>query len=413
MTAATVKCRRGAAHAGLATMVWFLLAMAIHTPVAYANRFGPPWQAQVTAAQTVALTEPDPASSPVGPLGKGAILAVFGASKDAQGTEWAATQVGFVRAADLTEKDDPWIAEVTSAHASVYAKPNAQDVIRRQVEQGDLLRVAGLSPGLNGDSNVWWATTEGYVLLDALQPSFNTWAVNWTMPDPSLAEHGWWTTIQTSANVRAGPTTESPVLGQLGAGSHVKVLREQEGEFVLGSATWAYIDGGRFAGAWVHSSLMRRMPDPEPTMTAPPTGDPTATWIVVDRTRRTLTLFEAGRPTLTTYVALGVAGRDTPSGTYTTWGKYRVDDMTSTSVPDPGGYYDLPNVPDTQYYKAGGYAIHGTYWHDAFATDQSHGCINVTSTDGAFLFDRTLPAVPTDQITVAGVRASTPVVILP
>jgi hypothetical protein len=43
-----------------------------------------------------------------------------------------------------------------------------------------------------------------------------------------------------------------------------------------------------------------------------------------------------------------LVGRETPKGNCNTWGKYRADDMTSNSVRDPGGYYDLPNVPDTQ-----------------------------------------------------------------
>jgi lipoprotein-anchoring transpeptidase ErfK/SrfK len=97
---------------------------------------------------------------------------------------------------------------------------------------------------------------------------------------------------------------------------------------------------------------------------------------------------------------------------YSTWGKYRADPMTSTSLADPGGYYYLPNVPDTQYYKDGGYAIHGTYWHDLFGTDQSHGCINVTWTDGAYLFDQTRPEVPPDQLSASDTQQATAVLIL-
>ncbi len=137
-------------------------------------------------------------------------------------------------------------------------------------------------------------------------------------------------------------------------------------------------------------------------------------WIVVDRAARSLTLVENGAPLFTTYVALGEAGRETPNGEYSTFLKYRADDMTSTSVPGATDFYDLPNVPFTQYYKDGGFAIHGTYWHDLYGTDQSHGCINVTATDGAYLFDMTAPVVPADQnrgIPGPG-GASTPVVIV-
>ena len=72
--------------------------------------------------------------------------------------------------------------------------------------------------------------------------------------------------------------------------------------------------------------------------------------------------------------------------------------MTSTTVPNAEHAYDLPNVPFTQYFNPDGSAIHATYWHDAFGSQQSQGCINVTWTDGAYLFSQTKPDVPMDQI---------------
>src|SRR6185312_7981267 len=115
-----------------------------------------------------------------------------------------------------------------------------------------------------------------------------------------------------------------------------------------------------------------------------------------------------------TYVALGEAGRQTPDGQYSTFLKFTADDMTSTSVADATDAYDLPNVPDTQYYLAGGYAIHGTYWHDLFGTNQSHGCINVTWTDGAYLFGLTQPDVASGQLeaSASADNPATPVVIV-
>ncbi len=33
-----------------------------------------------------------------------------------------------------------------------------------------------------------------------------------------------------------------------------------------------------------------------------------------------------------------------------------------------------------------GYAIHGTYWHNNFGQNVSHGCVNVNLTDAAWLY---------------------------
>jgi hypothetical protein len=367
---------------------------------------------RVVADQAMIYQQPDLSSAVVGPVAHGTILVVLGEQDDGAGHEWTQTTLGYVPSEAVTEMIDSWVADVTAPSAPVYAKPNARDAVRSSAKQGDLMRVTGVSHGMNGDNNLWWSTTEGYVALDALQPSQNPWSTMWTVPDGLLALNGWWGATRSDANVRAGPTTDAPSVGHLPAGDLVKVLVESPGQDVQGSSTWYRIDGGRYAGGWVHSSLIRRAAQPQANTTPPPSGSASGRWLVVDRSHHSLTLVDNGEPVFVTYVALGVAGRETPTGTYSTWGKYRADDMTSSSVKDPGGYYDLPNVPDTQYYLDGGFAIHGTYWHDDFGTDESHGCVNVTWTDGRYLFGQTLPYVADGQLTTPTGQPATEVVIL-
>src|SRR5205085_10852815 len=121
-----------------------------------------------------------------------------------------------------------------------------------------------------------------------------------------------------------------------------------------------------------------------------------------------------GTPRLTTFVSLGRAGVDTPQGEYETMGKYRFDNMSSSTVSNADHEYFLPNVPFVEYYRDGGYAIHSTYWHDHFGLVESQGCINLTWSDGAYLFSQTQPQVPTDDIAkwATGSAPSTPVVIM-
>ena len=47
---------------------------------------------------------------------------------------------------------------------------------------------------------------------------------------------------------------------------------------------------------------------------------------------------------------------------------------------------DLPNVPYTMYFYKG-YGIHGTYWHHNFGHPMSHGCVNMRTSDAAWLFN--------------------------
>ena len=38
-------------------------------------------------------------------------------------------------------------------------------------------------------------------------------------------------------------------------------------------------------------------------------------------------------------------------------------------------------------YFYGGYGLHGTYWHNNFGTPMSHGCVNLSQGDAAWLYN--------------------------
>src|SRR3979409_1692692 len=132
-----------------------------------------------------------------------------------RGAAWTQVPDGFATSSDIAEDMAPWIAEVSVPSVSIYARPSAKEPIRRSAKQGELLRVSGVSPGIEGDTATWWATTEGYVGLHTLRGATSDWAKNWTLPDGSQATSGWWGAIRSQANVRAAPTTGAPVVGTL------------------------------------------------------------------------------------------------------------------------------------------------------------------------------------------------------
>lgn len=56
------------------------------------------------------------------------------------------------------------------------------------------------------------------------------------------------------------------------------------------------------------------------------------------------------------------------------------------------GGFTLPGVPWTCFFKSpGGYALHGTYWHNNFGLQMSHGCINMTNEAARWLFRWSTP----------------------
>jgi hypothetical protein len=398
----------------IAVVACLVTLLSATTGQAAAGRFGPPWQSRVTVEQTTLYTQPDRTAAVVGPLFRNQIVVVTAEHTAEDGTEWLQVPDGYLLASDVQEEVQPWVAEVSVASVSIHARPNARDPVRRTARRGDLLRVTGVSPGIEGDTGTWWSTTEGFVGLRTLQMATSDVAASWVLPPAYEAPAGWWGTIRSQANVRVGSWTDSPVLGTLGAGERVKVLGEEQGAAVSGNATWLRIDGGRFAGARVHSSLVARMPEPKAVIAPKPADSPPGGWLAVSRSAATLTyLDEGGTPVFSTYVSLGRAGVETPQGGYETLGKYRADTMSSATVTDADRAYHLPNVPFVQYYRDGGYAIHGTYWHDNYGRVQSQGCINLTWTDSAYLFELTQPEVAPDLLARWAINIpATPVVIV-
>jgi len=399
------------------TLFTLVLMACFYPREAQATRFGPPWQARVIVDQTTLYAQPDRAGAQVGPLQRGQLVVVINEPTPAEGDPaWTQIPDGWIASADLAEDYSPWLAEVSVPSVSIYARPNTREPIRRTARQGDLLRIAGVSPGIDGDPGTWWSTTEGYIRLDSVRASTSEWNASWALPTASDAAGGWWGSMRSQANVRAAPTTRAPVVGSLVPGDRVKVLAEVDGDPVSGNKTWYRIDGGRYAGAVVHSSLVARMPPPKPVLAPRPEDAPPGVGtIVVSRSAATLTYQDADNvPQFTTFVSLGRAGVDTPQGEYETMGKYRFDTMTSSSVSNADHAYYLPNVPFVQYYLDGGYAIHSTYWHDHFGLVESQGCINVTWSDGAFLFGLTQPNVADGDIARWAINLpATPVLIVP
>jgi hypothetical protein len=50
------------------------------------------------------------------------------------------------------------------------------------------------------------------------------------------------------------------------------------------------------------------------------------------------------------------------------------------------------DVPLTQYFKDGK-ALHAALWHDQFGRARSHGCVNLSPRDAAWLFGFTSPTL--------------------
>lgn len=100
----------------------------------------------------------------------------------------------------------------------------------------------------------------------------------------------------------------------------------------------------------------------------PPAPVASGKLIAVDLTRQIEYDYEDGALTYATLISSGLHDW-TPTGTFKVLGKTKKQKMS-------GRDYYVPNVPHILWFKAGGYSLHGVYWHNDFGIrPRSHGCV--------------------------------------
>ncbi|MBU1242594.1 L,D-transpeptidase [Myxococcota bacterium] len=102
-------------------------------------------------------------------------------------------------------------------------------------------------------------------------------------------------------------------------------------------------------------------------------------------------------------VFLIAAAAETPAGVHRVY--WKLVNQTFDRQRDRNAYY-LEAVPYVIYFKDA-YALHGAYWHDAFGTAETHGCVNLTPADARWLFDFLGPALPDGYISIRPVPNTT------
>ncbi len=140
-------------------------------------------------------------------------------------------------------------------------------------------------------------------------------------------------------------------------------------------------------GEWIERRHLRVA-----NVTKPPAAVPSgAQWIDVDLDEQVLVAYEGEMPVFATLVSTGGRKNPTPPATY----RVRAKAATTPMDGDPKipNRYEVSAVPWAVRF-ADGFFIHGVYWHDGFGGARSHGCVNVSPKDAAFLFDWIAPHVP-------------------
>lgn len=178
-------------------------------------------------------------------------------------------------------------------------------------------------------------------------------------------------------NIRSGPNIEASIVGSSWQRHLVTVY-----ELIVNDdgSRWYRIGDDRYVSA----ELV--VPFHAPAVTQAFEGQ----WVDINLSSFYAIAYEGNTPV---YAAIITAGRDdkTPRGTFNIFYRVRHETMDSATVGIPKGdpeYYYLENVEYTQYFKEGGFALHGNFWTapNEFGAFTSNGCIGLLNTDAGWFW---------------------------
>lgn len=135
-------------------------------------------------------------------------------------------------------------------------------------------------------------------------------------------------------------------------------------------------------GQWVPYQKSRRVR----VDTTPPQGVTGDRWISVDLYDQTLTVYENRQLVFATLVATGGKPFYTRPGLFKIYVKKPLETMSGAFEPGKWDYYFLEDVPWTMYFDEAR-ALHGAYWRDWFGVPGTHGCVNLSIGDSAWLYN--------------------------
>ena len=151
----------------------------------------------------------------------------------------------------------------------------------------------------------------------------------------------------------------------------------------------------------VPASHMRIIPDEEISPISPDVP-PSEKHIEVSIQNQTLIAYEGEKIVLSTRISSGINKRpdpigipwDTPRGRFNIQVKMPSKHMGDGDLAADGS--DLPGVPWTCFFLTPpGNAFHGTFWHDNFGLQMSHGCVNMQTEEAKWLFRWSTPVFKT------------------
>ena len=165
-----------------------------------------------------------------------------------------------------------------------------------------------------------------------------------------------------------------------------------------GALWYRILDELLYVEYYVLAAHMRKVPDSELTPISTKVA-PEDKRVEVSIAEQRLWAYEEGELMLDTKVSTGIPELGTtngipsytPAGDFIVFSKMPVRHMGDGHLTSDVYAYELPGVPWVSYFHKWGVAFHGTYWHDNFGNEMSHGCVNMRPDEAKWLFRWLMP----------------------
>ena len=120
--------------------------------------------------------------------------------------------------------------------------------------------------------------------------------------------------------------------------------------------------------------------------TTPPEGVTGGRWINVDLFNQTVAVYDNFQLVFATLIASGGDPYFTRPGLFPIYEKKPLETMQGAFEANRADFYYLEDVPWTMYFDQAR-ALHGAYWQDWLGFAGTHGCVNLSIGDSAWLFE--------------------------
>lgn len=297
-------------------------------------------------------------------------------------------------------------------YAGVFERPSYTSTKVAHLGADDLVPIYEVLEAEGGYNKTWYRIDAGYVYSANVVPM-----QPYTEP-PRVEDVGAWgvwaEVVAPWSDSYAEPHADSKAMYRLYYSSVHHVVQAQE---AADGAWWYQISDPRYNELYWAQAAHLRVIDPEEL--APLSPDVAAKRIEISLATKHLIAFEDDEEVFRTLVTVGdtffwedgtVDYFETPDGAYRVMLKAPARHMGSRGTL---GSFDYPGVPWCTFFHEGGLAIHGTYWHNDFGTQRSHGCVNLRPEAALWVYRWTYPHAPyeAEALPTGHIVESTPIYI--